>query len=159
MNMLHFLRQFESEKELWFKQILSLFHTFKFPDFYLQSCNNILLLKQWYFLLDILNYLRGYTGVIHLWRPQKMIIFVTLHPPLPAKVNDRPTRISTSVTNFKTLPPLFCMAVINMMVTMMTCFCGMFDRLKAFNLISSRKHCQKSSSSRIFHTPQDMVPR
>ena len=107
INVLQFLRQFESQKELWFKQILSLFHTFKFPDFYLQSFNNILLLKQCSFILDILNSLRGYTGVIHLWRPQKMIIFGTLHPPPPAKVNDRPTRISTSVTNFKTLHSCF----------------------------------------------------
>ena len=118
MNMLHFLYQLESQKELWFKQILSLFHTVKFPDFHLQSCNNIMLLKQWcYFLLHILNTLRGYKGVIHLWRSQKMINFVTLHPPLPAKINDRPTRICITVTNFKTLPPMFCVGVINMLMT------------------------------------------
>ena len=45
MNMLHFLHQLEIQKELWSKEILSLFHTFKFPDFYLQPCNNILLLN------------------------------------------------------------------------------------------------------------------
>ena len=29
------------------------------------------------------------------------------------------------------------------------CFCGMVDRQKAFSLISSRDHCQRSSPSRI----------
>ena len=28
---------------------------------------------------------------------------------------------------------------------MMNCFCGMFDRRKAFSLLSSRDHCQRSS--------------
>ena len=37
---------------------------------------------------------------------------------------------------------------------MMNCFCGMVDRRKAFNLISSRDHCQRSSPSRISGTPQ-----
>ena len=32
---------------------------------------------------------------------------------------------------------------------MMNCFCGMFDRRKAFSIISSRDHCQRSSPSRI----------
>ena len=32
---------------------------------------------------------------------------------------------------------------------MMNCFCGMVDRRKAFSLISSRDHCQRSSPSRI----------
>ena len=36
-----------------------------------------------------------------------------------------------------------------MMMIMMNCFCGMVDRRKAFSLISSRDHCQRSSSSRI----------
>ena len=35
------------------------------------------------------------------------------------------------------------------MVMMMNCFCGMVDRRKAFSLISSRDHCQRSSPSRI----------
>ena len=33
-------------------------------------------------------------------------------------------------------------------------FCGMVDRQKAFSLISSRDHCQRSSPPRIFDTPQ-----
>ena len=37
---------------------------------------------------------------------------------------------------------------------MMNCFCGMVDRQKAFSLISSRDHCQRSSPSRISDTPQ-----
>ena len=38
---------------------------------------------------------------------------------------------------------------------MMThCFCGMVDRRKAFSLISSRDHCQKSPPSRISETPR-----
>ena len=37
---------------------------------------------------------------------------------------------------------------------MMNCFCGMVDRRRAFSLISSRDHCQRSSSSRISDTPR-----
>ena len=33
------------------------------------------------------------------------------------------------------------------------CFCGMVEQRKAFSLISSRDHCQRSSSSRISDTP------
>ena len=40
------------------------------------------------------------------------------------------------------------------MMMMMNYFCGMVDRRKAFSLISSRDHCQKSSPSRIYDTPQ-----
>ena len=37
---------------------------------------------------------------------------------------------------------------------MMNCFCAMADRRKAFSLISSRDHCQRSSPSRISDTPR-----
>ena len=40
------------------------------------------------------------------------------------------------------------------LLMMMNCFCGMLDRRKAFSLISSRDHCQRSSSSQICDTPQ-----
>ena len=43
---------------------------------------------------------------------------------------------------------------IGMMMMMMNCFCGMVDRRKAFSLISSRDHCQRSSPSRISDTPR-----
>ena len=33
-------------------------------------------------------------------------------------------------------------------------FCGMVDRQRAFSLISSRDHCQRSSPSRISDTPR-----
>ena len=36
---------------------------------------------------------------------------------------------------------------------MMNCFCGMVDRRKAFSLISSRDHCQRSSPLRISDMP------
>ena len=36
---------------------------------------------------------------------------------------------------------------------MMNCFCGLVDRRKMFNLISSRDHFQRPSPSRIFDTP------
>ena len=36
----------------------------------------------------------------------------------------------------------------------MNCFCGMVDRRKAFSLISSRNHCQRSSPSRISNPPR-----
>ena len=42
----------------------------------------------------------------------------------------------------------------DIIVMMMNCFCGMVDRRKAFGLISSLDHCQRSSSSRISETPQ-----
>ena len=35
---------------------------------------------------------------------------------------------------------------------MMNCFCGLVDRRKTFNLISSRDHFQRPSPSRIFDT-------
>ena len=37
---------------------------------------------------------------------------------------------------------------------MMNCLCGMVDRQKTFNLISSRDHCQRSSPSQISDTPR-----
>ena len=44
------------------------------------------------------------------------------------------------------------MIMVMMMIMMMNCFCGMVDQLKAFSLISSRDHCQRSSPSRISDT-------
>ena len=46
------------------------------------------------------------------------------------------------------------MIMMMMMMMMMNCFCGMVDRRKAFSLISSREHCQRSSPSRISDTPR-----
>ena len=40
-----------------------------------------------------------------------------------------------------------------MMMMMMNCFCGIVDWRKAFSLISSRDHYQRSSPSRISDTP------
>ena len=40
------------------------------------------------------------------------------------------------------------------LMMMMNCFYGMVDRRKAFSLISSRDHCQRSSPSRISDTPR-----
>ena len=40
------------------------------------------------------------------------------------------------------------------LMMIMNCFCGMVDRRKAFSLISSRDHCQRSSPSRISDTPR-----
>ena len=37
---------------------------------------------------------------------------------------------------------------------MIDCFCGMVDRRKVFNLISSRHHCQRSSPSQNYDTPR-----
>ena len=36
---------------------------------------------------------------------------------------------------------------------MMKCFCGMVDRRKAFSLISSRNHCERTSPLQISDTP------
>ena len=46
------------------------------------------------------------------------------------------------------------MMMMMMMMMMMNCICGMVDRRKAFSLISSRDHCQRSSPSRISNTPR-----
>ena len=45
------------------------------------------------------------------------------------------------------------MMTMMMMMMMVNSFCGMVDRRKAFSLISSRNHCQRSSPSRISDTP------
>ena len=42
--------------------------------------------------------------------------------------------------------------LIMMIMMLMNCFCAMVDRRKAFSLISSREHCQRSSPSRIYDT-------
>ena len=39
-----------------------------------------------------------------------------------------------------------------MLLMMMNCFCGMVDRQKVFNFISSGDHCQRSSPLRISNT-------
>ena len=46
------------------------------------------------------------------------------------------------------------MKMMMMIIIMMNCFYGMVDRRKAFSLISSRDHCQRSSPSRISDTPR-----
>ena len=46
------------------------------------------------------------------------------------------------------------MMMMIMMIMMMNCFCGMVGRWKAFSLISSRDHYQRSSPSRISDTPR-----
>ena len=46
------------------------------------------------------------------------------------------------------------MMMMMMMMIMMNCFCGMIDQQKAFSLISSPDHCQRSSPSQISHMQQ-----
>ena len=46
------------------------------------------------------------------------------------------------------------MMMMMMVVMMMDSFCEMVDRRKAFSLISSREHCQRSSPSRNSNTPR-----
>ena len=43
-----------------------------------------------------------------------------------------------------------------MMMMMMNCFSGMFDRWKTLRFICSRDHCQRFSSSQIWHPKQDL---
>ena len=45
------------------------------------------------------------------------------------------------------------LVVVDVMVMMMNCFCGMADQQKAFSLISSQDHCQRSLPLRISDTP------
>ena len=49
---------------------------------------------------------------------------------------------------------LWNLAVVQFLMMMMNCFCGMVDWRKAFSLIFSRDHCQRSSPSRISDTPR-----
>ena len=49
---------------------------------------------------------------------------------------------------------IFVWVLMMMMMMMVNCFCGMVDRRKAFSLIFSRDHCQRSSPSRISDTPR-----
>ena len=49
--------------------------------------------------------------------------------------------------------PMMIMMMMMMMMMMINCFCGMVDQRKAFSLISSQNHCQRSSPSRISDTP------
>ena len=46
------------------------------------------------------------------------------------------------------------MMMMMILMMMMNCFCGVVDERKAFGLISSQDHCQRSSPSRISNTPQ-----
>ena len=41
---------------------------------------------------------------------------------------------------------------------MVSCFCGIVDRRKAFSIISSQDHCQRSSPSRISDTTRISDP-
>ena len=64
------------------------------------------------------------------------------------------------INNINSLPFLFlrkldyvtfsCFLQVKSKLMMMTCFCGVADRQKAFGLISSRDHCQRSWPSWIF---------
>ena len=54
------------------------------------------------------------------------------------------------------LTPAWCFLIFFddvMMMMMMSCFCGLVDQRKAFSLISSRDHCQRSSPLRISDMP------
>ena len=46
------------------------------------------------------------------------------------------------------------MMMMMMMIMMMNCFCGLVDQRKAFSLISSQDHCQRSSPLQISDMPQ-----
>ena len=46
------------------------------------------------------------------------------------------------------------MMMMMMMMMLMNCFCGMVHQQKAFSLISSQEHCQRSSPSWISDMPQ-----
>ena len=61
---------------------------------------------------------------------------------------------SNRLSGFKKEP-----SMMMMMMMMMNCFCGMADRRKAFSLISSREHCQRSSPSRISDKPRVRMHR
>ena len=47
--------------------------------------------------------------------------------------------------------------VVGELMMMMNCFCSMVDRRKAFRLISSRYHCQRSPPSRISDTRKQVL--
>ena len=62
-----------------------------------------------------------------------------------------------SILQYDKHKPLLLMTMMMMiiiMMIMMNCLCSINDQQKAFNLISSRDHCQRSSPSWIFDTPR-----
>ena len=59
-------------------------------------------------------------------------------------------KIQTLVSQKK----LLLLPLLTMMMTMMNFFCGMVGRGKAFSLICSQHHCQRSSPLRISDTPR-----
>ena len=64
------------------------------------------------------------------------------------------TRFTLIRIDFSKSSPIPVLPIIPVMMMMMICFCGMVDRRKAFGLISSRDHCQRSSPSQISDTPR-----
>ena len=60
----------------------------------------------------------------------------------------------SNVMHGKLIKQDFVLMIMIIMMMMINCFCGMVDQRKAFSLISSPDHCQRSSPSRISNPPQ-----
>ena len=94
-----------------------------------------------------------------------MTNFVNLHPPPTTKINYRSTRICTSVTYFKTLPLLFRVDVMNMMMTMMMMTCLLeslpderrFASLHAENITRNPHHRESPTRHKIWSP--GMIPK
>ena len=74
--------------------------------------------------------------------------FFILHFPNSVRKKKKPEKLRFCILFMLWI----CLSLVMMM--MMICFCGMVDRRKAFSLISSRDHCQRSSPLQISDTPQ-----
>ena len=65
-----------------------------------------------------------------------------------------PVIISSIYWNISQLYSIWFMFSLIIMMKMINCFCGMVDRWKAFSLISSWDHCQKSPALQVSDTPR-----
>ena len=75
----------------------------------------------------------------------------------PATISVQKLLCQMFVMQYSKIQPWFSqlmMLMMMMMMIMMNCFCGMVDRWKTFNLISSWENCQRFSTLRIFEKPQ-----
>ena len=80
---------------------------------------------------------------------------IVLHiPPHYSKYKYIEGRYKVPDASSWTLGHVITAGVLYVSLMMMNCFCRMVDCRKAFSLISSRHHCQRSSTSRISDTPR-----
>ena len=86
----------------------------------------------------------------------RIIVPWSLIKSFKASKSGKTTTAKSMKIHQKTIIDIFigCIIELKNWIELMNCFCGMVDRRKAFSLISSRDHCQRSSPSWISDTPR-----